>query len=62
MIVELVLRIASANRVWIGQRVQVGKQVEPSREVFGLACSRVCKTSHKKRRKDSFTVTNGDLL
>lgn len=38
VIVELVLRVGLADRIRIGQWVQVGKQVEPRREVFGLPC------------------------
>lgn len=45
---KLVLCVGLANRVWIGEGVQVGKQVEPSWEVFGLPCSRVCGMNRPK--------------
>lgn len=45
---KLVLCVGLAHRVWIGEGIQVGKQVEPRREVFGLPCSRVCRKNWPK--------------
>lgn len=41
-VVKLVLRVSFADRVGIGEGVQVGEQVEPRREVFGRPCC-LCK-------------------
>lgn len=58
VIVELVLCVGFADRVWIGQGVQVGKQVEPSWEVFGLPCGLACRAREREQERDSETLTN----
>lgn len=43
-VVKFVFCVSFADRIRIGEGVQVSKQVEPRREVFGRPC-RLCETS-----------------